>query len=59
LPYIQLHEYEGLLFSEPSVFATAINQRYLAKTFQRVRDDFPIPEDIDDGPTTAPSKRVL
>jgi hypothetical protein len=59
LPYIQLHEYEGLLFSDPPVFATAINQPHLAETFQRVRDDFPTPEDIDDDPATAPSKRVL
>ena len=59
LPYIQLNEYEGLLFSDPTVFATAINQPHLAKTFQLVRDDFPTPEDINDDPITAPSKRVL
>ena len=59
LPYIQLHEYEGLLFSDPSRFATAINQPQLAQAFQRVRDDFPTPEDIDDDPATAPSKRIL
>jgi hypothetical protein len=59
LPYIQLHEYEGLLFSDPPVFAAAINQPHLAEAFQRVRDDFPTPEDINDDPITAPSKRVL
>jgi len=59
LPYIQLHEYEGLLFSAPSAFATAISEPRLAVAFHRVRDDFETPEDIDDDPTTAPSKRVL
>jgi hypothetical protein len=59
LPYIQLHEYEGLLFSDPPVFATAINQPRLADTFQAIRDGFATPEDINDDPTNAPSKRVI
>jgi len=59
LPYLQLHEYEGLLFSDPPAFASAINQPNLATAFQKVRNDFPTPEDINDAPTTAPSKRVL
>ncbi len=59
LPYIQLHEYEGLLFSDPPAFATALDQPNLKAAFQRVRDGFPTPEDINDDPNTAPSKRVL
>ena len=59
LPYLQLHEYEGLLFSDPPVFATSINQPQLAEAFQKVRDGFPTPEDINNDPSTAPSKRVL
>jgi Domain of unknown function (DUF4276) len=59
LPYIQLHEYEALLFSDPRLFAQAVRQPHLATAFQRVRDSFPTPEDIDDHPITAPSKRVL
>jgi hypothetical protein len=59
VPYIQLHEYEALLFSDPTAFATAINQPDLAAAFQTVRDDFATPEDIDDSAATAPSKRVL
>jgi hypothetical protein len=27
--------------------------------FQQIREDFPTPEDIDDSPISAPSKRVL
>jgi len=59
LPYLQLHEYEGLLFSDPSAFAAAINQPHLAQRFHALRDAFPTPEDINDGPGTAPSKRII
>jgi hypothetical protein len=59
LPYIQLHEYEGLLFSDPSAFAFAIQRPELAAQFQRIRADFETPEDINDRSETAPSKRVL
>ena len=59
LPYLQLHEYEGLLFSNPAAFARGINQSNLARRFQSIREGFPTPEDIDDSPHTAPSKRVL
>jgi hypothetical protein len=58
LPYLQLHEYEGLLFSDPAAFATGIGQEHLAQPFQTVRDEFATPEDINDDPNTAPSKRV-
>lgn len=59
LPYLQLHEYEGLLFSDPAAFARGIYQPNLAASFQKVRAEFPTPEDINDGPDTAPSKRVV
>jgi hypothetical protein len=59
LPYIQLHEYEALLFSDPAAFARGIYQPNLAKPFQNIRSKFPTPEDINDGPNTAPSKRVI
>ena len=59
LPYLQLHEYEGLLFSDPGAFASGIYQAHLAPQFQAIRQSFPTPEDIDDNPDTAPSKRVL
>ena len=58
IPYIQLDEFEGLLFSDAQAMATGINKANLASTFQGVRDQFRTPEDIDDGPNTAPSKRI-
>jgi hypothetical protein len=33
IPYLQLHEFEGLLFSDPSAFARGINQANLAGQF--------------------------
>jgi hypothetical protein len=58
IPYLSLHEYEGLLFSDPDALAQALKQPNLAHRFHQVRNAFPTPEDIDDGPETAPSKRV-
>jgi hypothetical protein len=58
LPYLQLHEYEGLLFSDPQAFASGIGQHHLAGHFQTIRNAFPTPEDINDAPNTAPSKRI-
>jgi len=58
IPYLSLHEYENLLFSDPAAFAEALRRPGLAARFQDVRNNFPTPEDINDGPETAPSKRV-
>lgn len=57
--YLQLHEYEALLFSDPAAFAAGINHPQLERHFQRIRDEFESPEDINDDPERAPSKRVI
>lgn len=60
IPYIQLHEFEGLLFSDIEVFANNfeesefINYEYLIETVQ----NNPNPEMINDNNETAPSKRL-
>lgn len=59
IPYLQLHEYEAILFSDPGAFAGGINQPNLQRHFQTIRDSFESPEDINGDPETAPSKRVL
>ncbi len=59
IPYLSLHEYEGLLFSDPDALARALGQEQLANRFHRVRGEFQTPEDINDDPHNAPSKRVL
>ena len=58
IPYIQIHEFEALLFSDPQALAKSIYRSDLASEFERVRTTFHSPEDIDDNPNTAPSKRI-
>lgn len=58
LPFVTMHEFEALLFSDCDVFAQAIGRPDLAASFQQVRDQFETPEDINDFPATAPSKRI-
>lgn len=55
IPYVQMHEFEGLLFSNPAQFATSIYQSDLQSEFQKIRDQFQTPEDINDDPNTAPA----
>lgn len=59
LPYVMMHEFEGLLFSDCAAFAGAIGRPDLVADFQRIRDSVGSPEEINDSPQTAPSKRVL
>ncbi|MCL2623116.1 MAG: DUF4276 family protein [Planctomycetaceae bacterium] len=58
VPYIQMHEFEGLLFSSPQDMAAGILQPHLWKKFDKILFDFDTPEDINDSFETAPSKRV-
>jgi hypothetical protein len=58
LPYVMMHEFEGLLFSDCTRFADSIGRPELAGQFQAIRNAFGTPEEINDSPLTAPSKRV-
>ncbi len=58
LPFVIMHEFEGLLFSDCEKFAKGIYRPELAAGFQEIRDMFSSPEEINDSPLTAPSKRV-
>lgn len=59
VPYVMMHEFEGLLFSDTSKFGTGIGRPDLSPHFQAIRDQFTTPEEINDSPQTAPSKRIL
>lgn len=52
-----MHEFEGMLFSDPAVLAEMLAVETPA--VQAVADAFTTPEDINCGPETAPSKRIL
>lgn len=58
IPFVMMHEFEGLLFSDCPRFADSIGRPELAAQFQAIRNGFSSPEEINDSPQTAPSKRV-
>lgn len=58
VPLVMMHEFEALLFSAPVQFAEAIGMSRLAHGFSAIREQFQCPEDINDSPITAPSKRI-
>ncbi len=58
VPFVVMHEFEGLLFSDCAAFSRGISHPRLQADLQRIRDQFATPEDINDSPDTAPSKRV-
>ncbi|MCL1827413.1 MAG: DUF4276 family protein, partial [Candidatus Cloacimonetes bacterium] len=58
IPYIQLHEFEGLLFSDVEKFSEInVSDESLAR-LRKIANEFQNPELIDDGATTSPSKRI-
>ena len=59
IPYVQRHEFEGLLFSDVNAFGTAINAPQEAvDELRNIRGEFLTPEDINDNRNTSPSKRI-
>lgn len=60
LPYIQLHEFEAFTFSDIVGFdALFENTQADFISLNKIIADFPNPEDINNSPLTAPSKRLL
>ena len=61
IPYVQKHEFEGLLFSDVSAFGAVMMDdpdQGIAR-LQAIRTRVQTPEDINDNPHTAPSKRII
>lgn len=59
IPYIQLHEFEALLLSDPNAFACRYPEH--ARQIERLVQlcaKYDTPEHIDDGQHSAPSKRI-
>lgn len=58
-PYVQRHEFEGLLFSDVETFEVLPNVLNAAlERLRGIRECFTTPEDINDSSLTAPSKRI-
>lgn len=66
IPYVQLHEFEALLFTNVAVLARTLHPSTIAKTdlsqleaaLGRIVADAGEPEAIDDGYETCPSRRI-
>lgn len=60
IPYIQLHEFEALIFSDPSKLSDVfIGREKAIGELRRTAEAYGCPELIDDGESTAPSKRII
>ncbi len=61
-PYVQRHEFEGLLFSDATAFRAVAHMTGMTdpdiEALAAVRRQFATPEDINDDPDNAPSKRI-
>ena len=58
-PHLVLHEFEAWVFSDPAAASWIFDEPHVAPALQAIRDSVASPEDIDEGITTAPSKRIL
>ena len=58
IPYVQMYEFEGLLFSSPELLADALDTPNMLEKLKQIRNKFITPEDINNSPQTAPSKRL-
>jgi hypothetical protein len=59
-PYLQLHEFEAMLFVAPAKIAGHFSEPHKLGGLLQIKAGFNnAPEEIDDGPETAPSKRLV
>ena len=58
IPYVMMHEFESMLFSDCRLFGKGINRPDLIPRLEAFRNQFLTPEEINDSPETAPSKRI-
>lgn len=59
IPYVQMHELEALIFADPGRLQDEFPDRAAEVAALLASVDGMDPEAIDDGPTTAPSKRII
>jgi hypothetical protein len=59
LPHLMVHEFEALLFVEPDRFSGWATSGSVVAELVRIARSSSSPEEINDGPATAPSKRIM
>lgn len=57
-PFLLLHEFESLLFSDTRMISQALIMPETEHALQQINAEFNSPEEINDHPKTAPSKRL-
>lgn len=55
IPYVQMHEFEALLFSDTTVWA----EHKISGRLEDIKKSFSCPEEINDNKETSPSHRIL
>jgi len=58
IPYVQMHEFEALLFSDPGVLAGGLDLPDETE-IRHILEECRCPEEINDSQQTAPSKRIV
>jgi hypothetical protein len=58
IPYVQMHEFEALLFSDTSILAEIAGKAKVSARLEHVLQSFSFPEEIDDNYQTCPSRRI-
>lgn len=58
IPFVQMYEFEALLFSDPLAFARGISNEHLSQNLIDIAEQFDSPEHINNSPQTSPSKRI-
>lgn len=59
IPYIQRHELEALMLSGRAGFELVIDDEEKLEQIDQILENYPNPEDINNHPDTAPSKRLI
>lgn len=59
IPYLQLHEFEALLFSCIAGFKKAFPGHHRESQLRSILKQFNTPEEIDEGNITSPAKRIV
>lgn len=57
IPYVQMHEFEAILYSDISILADSTGIAFTQ--LDEIVQQFSSPEEINDNPQSAPSKRII
>lgn len=58
IPYLQLHEFEAILFSSPQEICNTLVNNDKLEQLEAINNSFQNPEEINDNPNTCPAKRL-